>query len=113
MRVGFLSVERSTVDRREAEIAMFDNGHTADAFMTVQSSDIDWAITNLRGICDAIVIDGNVAAFYDTYKDTLSSRPDHFELDGKLHSVVRTVTPGFLSDRFLPLLAKKGKKRCA
>lgn len=113
MRVGFLSVDRSTVDKREAEIAMFDNGHTADVFMTVQSADIDRAVTDLRAICDAIIIDGNVAAFYDAYKDTLSSRPDHFELDGKLHSVVRTVTPEYLADRFLPLLNKKGKKRYA
>ncbi|MCX4313605.1 MAG: nicotinamide-nucleotide amidohydrolase family protein [Clostridia bacterium] len=113
MKVGFLSVERTTVDVREAKIAMFDSGHTADAFLTVGAEEIDRAVTYLRTFCDAIVIDGNTAAFYDTYKDTLSSRPEHFELDGKLHSVVREVTPEFLTERFLPLVNKKTKKRYA
>lgn len=113
MRVGFLSIERSTVDVREAEIAMFDNGHTADAFMTVKTEDIDRAILHLRTFCDAIVVDGNVSAFYETYKDTLSTHPEHFELDGKLHSVTRNVTPEYLTDRFLPILNKKSKKRFA
>lgn len=111
MKVGFLSIERSTVDIREAKIALFDNGHSAEAFMTVEPGGIDFALTSLRSVCDAIVIDGNTVAFYDTYKDTLSSRPDHFELDEKLHSVTRAVTPEFLNNKFIPLLNKKSKKR--
>lgn len=111
MKVGFLSIERQTVDVREAEIALFDNGHTAEIFMTVEPENIDFAVTQLRTVCDAIVIDGNTSAFYDTYKDTLSSRPDNFELDGKLHSVTREVNGEFLTDKFLPLLNKKSKKR--
>lgn len=113
MRVGFLSIGRSTVNVRETEMLMFDNGHTVDAYMTVGPNDIDRAVLHLRTFCDAIVIDGNVAAFYDTYKDTLSTRPEHFELDGILHSAVRNVTPEFLTDRFLPILNKKSKKRYA
>ena len=113
MKVGFLSVERQTVDVREAKIALFDNGHEAATFMTVESDAIDFALTHMRAVCDAIVVDGNTSAFYDTYKDTLSSRPDHFELDEKLHSVVREVTPEFLTDKFIPLLNKKVKKRFA
>ena len=111
MRVGFLSIERSTVDAREAKIALFDNGHSAEMFVTVEVSQIDGALGAMRDTCDAIVVDGNVSAFYDAYKDTLASRPDHFELDGKLHSVTRAVTDAFLNDKFIPLLNKKTKKR--
>ncbi len=111
MKVGFLSVENRTVDVREAKIALFDSGHNAELFVTVEPAEIDSALIYMRNICDAIVVDGNVSAFYDTYKDTLSSRPDHFELDGKLHSVARNVTPEFLNDKFMPLLNKKTKKR--
>lgn len=113
MKVGFLSVERQTVDVREAKIALFDSGHSAEMFMTVEPENIDWALVQMRTVCDAIVVDGNTSAFYDTYKDTLSSRPDHFELDEKLHSVAREVTPEFLTDKFIPLLNKKVKKRYA
>ena len=113
MKVGFLSVERQTVDAREAKIALFDSGHSADMFMKVEPENIDWAVGQMRAVCDAIVVDGNTSAFYDTYKDTLSSRPDHFELDEKLHSVVREVTAEFLTDKFIPLLNKKVKKRYA
>lgn len=111
MKVGFLSVEHRTVDPRTAKITLFDNGHSADLFMTVEIPEIDSALTYMRSVCDAIVVDGNTPAFFDTYKDTLSSRPDHFELDGKLHSVVRSVTQKYLIDRFIPLANKKNKKR--
>ena len=111
MKVGFLSVERQTVDVREAKIAMFDNGHSADMFMTVEAADIDFGLNQLRTACDAIVIDGNVGAFYDTYKDTLSSRPDYFEFDGKPHGVMRETNGTFLTDKFIPMLNKKSKKR--
>lgn len=111
MKIGFLSVERSTADIRETKIALFDNGHSADMFVTAEITQIDAVLNMMRNECDAIVIDGNVSAFYDTYKDTLSSRPDHFELDGKLHSVTRAVTDEFLCDKLIPLLNKKSKKR--
>ncbi|MDE6201335.1 MAG: CinA family protein [Clostridiales bacterium] len=113
MKVGFLSVEKQTVDVRTAKMALFDNGHTADLFVTAEISEIDGAINMLRATCDAIVIDGNTDAFYDAYKDTLSLRPDHFELDGKLHSVAAKVDYKFLTDKFIPLLNKKVKKRYA
>lgn len=111
MKVGFLSIERSAVDAREAKIALFDNGHSADVFLTVGTADIDWAVVQLRTLCDAIVIEGNVGAFYDTYKDTLASRPDHFELDGKLHSVTAEATTDYITKRLMPVLNKKVKKR--
>lgn len=98
---------------REAKIALFDNGHSAEMFMTVNADGIDFALTQMRAVCDAIVIDGNTVAFYDTYKDTLSLRPDHFDLDGKLHSVTREVTAEFLNDKFMPILNSKIKKRYA
>ncbi|MDE6618755.1 MAG: CinA family protein [Clostridiales bacterium] len=113
MKVGFLSVEHQTVDPRTAKMALFDNCHTADLFVTAEVGEIDGAINMLRATCDAIVIDGNVDAFYDAYKDTLSHRPDHFELDGKLHSVAAKVDYKFLTDKFIPLLNKKVKKRYA
>lgn len=113
MKVGFLSVERQTVDARAAKIALFDGGHSADIFVTAESAGIDGALGMLRASCDAIVIDGNVDAFYEMYKDTLSNRPDHFELDGKLHSVAANVDYKFLTDKFTPLLNKKVKKRYA
>lgn len=111
MKVGFLAIERRSVDEREARIALFDNGHSAEAFMTVEADRIDFALTQLRTVCDAIVIEGNTAAFYNAYKDTLSSRPDHFELDGILHSVVREATDDFIKNKFVPLLNRKNKKR--
>ncbi|MDE7106934.1 MAG: CinA family protein [Clostridiales bacterium] len=113
MKVGFLSVEYQTVDVRTAKMALFDNCHSADLFVTAEIGEIDGAINMLRATCDAIVIDGNVDAFYDAYKDTLSHRPDHFELDGKLHSVTAKVDYKFLTDKFIPLLNKKIKKRYA
>lgn len=111
MKVGFLSIEYRTVDPRTAKIALFDNGHTAELFVTTEIEGIDSALSYMRAECDAIVIDGNTPAFFDAYRDTLASRPDHFEFDGKLHSVVRTVNAEYLNDRFMPLINKKSKKR--
>ncbi|MBD5132729.1 MAG: CinA family protein [Clostridiales bacterium] len=111
MKVGFLAIDKQPVDVREAKIALFDNGHTLDVIMTVGASDIDFALNQLRSVCDAIVISGNINAFYDTYKDTLSSRPENFDLDGKIHSVSREITPEFLTEKFIPLLNKKSKKK--
>ncbi len=111
MKVGFLSIEHSTFDMREVRIALFDNGHSAEMFAAVEPAGIDGALNAMRAVCDVIVIDGNVSAFYDAYKDTLSARPDHFELDCKLHSVTRAVSEEFLNDKFIPLLNKKSKKR--
>lgn len=113
MKVGFLSVEKQTVDARAAKMALFDNGHSGDIFVTAETDQIDGAVNMLRTVCDAIVIDGNTDAFYDTYKDTLSLRPDHFELDGKLHSVAANADTAFIKDKFIPLLNKKMKKRFA
>ncbi len=111
MKVGFLSIERRSIDEREAKIALFDNGHSADVFMLVEPERIDFALAQMRTVCDAIVIEGNTTAFYNTYKDTLSSCPDHFELDGILHSVVRVADGEFIKNKFIPLLNKKSKKR--
>lgn len=113
MKIGFLSIERQTVDTRLAKILLFDSGHSADLFVTAEVNEIDAAINMLRLSCDAIVVDGNVNAFYDMYKDTLSTRPDHFELDGKLHSVTASVTREWLEQKFIPLVNKKQKKRYA
>lgn len=113
MKVGFLSVEKQTVDVRTAKMALFDNGHTADIFVTTEAADIDNALGMLRTSCDAIVIDGNVEAFYNTYKDTLSSRHDNFDFDGKLHSIAANVTYEYMTEKFMPLINKKVKKRYA
>lgn len=101
-----MSIDRQTVDVREAKIAAFDNGHSAEMFVTVGADNIDAALMQLRAVCDAVVIDGNTSAFYDTYKDTLSSRPGNFELDGKLHFVSSSVTPGYLLS-VMNLITKK------
>ena len=85
MKVGFLSIGRSSVDLREAKIALFDGGHTCGPLLSVdEPSEIEWALSQLRTICDAIVIDGDHDAFYATFKDRLSTHPENFELDGKI-----------------------------
>lgn len=111
MRVGFLSIDDRTVDQREAEIAMFDNGHSAGPFLCVSAADVEWGLSQLRTLCDMIVIDGNCAALYDVYKDTLASRQEIFEQDGKIHCVTPTVTAEYIRKKVLPHLAKKNKKR--
>ena len=111
MKVGFLSIDASYVDRREAQIALFDNGHTAGPFLTVPASDVEWALAQLRTVCDAIVIEGNKTALYDTYKDTLAGRPDYFEQDGKLHCVTNAATPEYINQKVMPQLGKKNKRR--
>lgn len=111
MKVGFLSIDTAYVDRREAQIALFDNGHTAGPFLTVAAADIEWALAQLRTVCDAIVIEGNKSALYDAFKDTLSSRPENYEQDGKLHCVTLAATPEYINQKVIPLLGKKSKKR--
>lgn len=111
MKVGFLSIDAAYVDRREAQIALFDNGHTAGPFLTVAAADIEWALAQLRTVCDAIVIEGNKSALYDAFKDTLSSRPENYEQDGKLHCVTLAATPEYINQKVIPLLGKKSKKR--
>lgn len=110
MKVGFLSIEEKYVNEREARIAMFDNGHTADLFLTVTAENIEWAITQIRTVCDVIVIEGNTDAFYTAYKDRLSVGTENFELDGKCYAVTEKATDSFLWGRLVSLLASKNKK---
>ncbi len=112
MKVGFLSIGNRTVELRDAMIALFDGGHACGPLLTVSEADeIEWALSQLRPICDAIVIEGNAEAFYDTFKDRLAAHPEYFELDGKLYFVTKKATPDYLLDKFIPLINSKNKKR--
>lgn len=113
MKVGFLSIDNQTVDVKNARMALFDNGHSADLFVTVAPTEIDGALGMLRGTCDAIVVDGNVDAFYEKYKESLFNRPNHFDFDGKLHSITPVADSKYLTERFLPQLGQRVKKRYA
>ncbi|MDE7463549.1 MAG: CinA family protein [Clostridiales bacterium] len=110
MKVGFLSIDVKTVNEREARIVMFDNGHTADLFLTVSADNIEWAVTQIRTVCDVIVIEGNTDAFYNAYKDRLSASPENFELDGKCYAITEKATDAFVSGRLVSLLSSKNKK---
>ncbi len=110
MKVGFLSIDRSTVDERSAKIAMFDGGHTAEMFMTVSSELIDFALSQMRTVCDVIVIEGNTDAFYAAYKDRLTAVTENFELDGKCYAVTPSADREYLNGRLSSLLASKSKK---
>lgn len=110
MKVGFLSIDKENVDKRTAEMVLFDNGHTADIFMTVNSAKVDYAVSQLRSFCDLIVVEGNVEAFYSTYKDTLPQIAENFELDGKLYAITPYADTEYLKKRFAKLLESKAKK---
>ena len=64
MKVGFLSIGSCKTDMRAAQMALFDSGHSAEAFLTVQPSSIEWGVSQLRAVCDAIAVEGDTAAFY-------------------------------------------------
>ncbi len=110
MKVGFLSIDKKTVDEREARIAMFDSGHTAELFLSVGAENTEWAVSQIRNVCDVIVIEGNVDAFYETYRDRLSSSPENFELDGKCYAITPEATNAFVSGKLVSLLSSKNKK---
>lgn len=110
MKIGFLSIDVKTVDEREARIAMFDNGHTVEMFLTVPAENIEWAVTQMRTVCDVIVIEGNTDAFYDTYKDRLSASPENFEIDGKCYAVTARADNEYVWGKLLSLLSSKNKK---
>lgn len=113
MKVGFLSIENRTVELRDASVALFDGGHSCGPLLTVSdTSEIDWALSQLRQSCDAIVIEGNVGAFYDVFNDRLSAKhPEYFELDGKLYFVAKKATAEYLNNKFVPIINSKNKKR--
>ncbi|MCH5162366.1 MAG: CinA family protein [Clostridiales bacterium] len=110
MKVGFLSIDVKTVNEREARIAMFDNGHTADMFLTVTPENVDWAVTQMSAVCDLVVIEGNLAALYSAQEGKFPSSRDNFELDGKLYVVIEKVTDEYLWNTLVPMLAAKNKK---
>lgn len=117
MKIGFLSIEKQSVDQREARIALFDCGHSADMFLTVApgpdlAADVDWAVEQLRTTCDAIVIEGNISVFYKSRQE-LPKRSETFELDGKLYAVTSAVNSAFLNEKFIPFLNTKSKTRYA
>lgn len=112
MKVGFLSIKTRNVEVRDASIAMFDGGHACGPFITVpEASDIDWALSELCSVCDAVVVEGDTEAFYEKLKDKLSTHHDNFELDGKLYFVTEAVTGEYLNKKIVPLLNSKNKKR--
>lgn len=118
MKVGFLSIEKQTVNQRDAQIALFDSGHSAEIFMTVGggaelSANVDRAVEQLQSVCDAIVIEGNISAFYKTRQEKLSKRPENFELDGKQYAVTPTVSYDYINEKLIPLLNTKTKTRYA
>ncbi len=111
MKVGFLSIEKQTVDRREAQIALFDCGNSGEIFLTVSDeADIEWAVSQLRTVCDLIVVEGNTALFYNAYQDRLPSSPEHFELDGKLYSVTPSANKEYVENKLIPLINSKNKR---
>lgn len=110
MKVGFLSIDKAAVDVRTAKIAMFDGGHSAEMFMTVSSELVDFALSQMRTVCDVIVIEGNTDAFYAAYKDRLTAVTENFELDGKCYAVTPAADGEYLKGRLTSLLSSKNKK---
>ncbi len=111
MKVGFLSINTNTVSVREAQIALFDGGHTCGPIMAVcDETQIARALSRLREDCDAIVVDGDTEHFYDGFNDRLSTHPENFELDGKLYAVTRAVTADYLANKLVPMINAKNKK---
>ena len=114
MKVGFLSITNRTVDQREAKMALFDCGHVLGPMIFVSEKDeIEWGLSQLRTVCDVIVIEGDTDEFYKLYSDRLSARTESFDIDGKLFCVTNAADNAFLLDKFVPLLnsMQKGKKQ--
>lgn len=109
MKVGFLSIGSRKVDVRAAQMALFDSGHTAEAFVTVEPENVDWAVSQLRTVCDAIAVEGDINAFYAVYSD-LTERPSGFERDGKVFGLAQSITEDYLYDVFIPLINSKNKR---
>ncbi len=109
MKVGFLSIGSSNVDVRAAKIALFDCGHSAEMFLTVDPSQTEWGYNQLRSMCDAVAIEGDTDTFYGIFSDTLSTKPDTFEADGKLFAVTTEITQKYIADELIPLLNSKTK----
>ncbi len=115
MKVGFLSIEKRTVDPREARIALFDGGHTCGPFVFVDdATDVSKFVDRLSADCDAIVVEGNTSAFYDLYKDKFPTHPESLVLNDRLFCVTSAATENYLYDGFVPYAYKyassKGKK---
>ncbi len=108
MKVGFLSVGKRSVCEREAQIALFDNGHTAEMFVTVDAGNLEYALSQVREVCDVIVVEGDTEAFYELYKSVGGA--ENFELDGKCYAVTDAVTDEYLNGRLAALLSSKSKK---
>lgn len=118
MKVGFLSIEKQSVNQRDARIALFDSGNSAELFLTVAAgpdiaANVDWAIEQLKAVCDAIVIEGNTAVFYKSRQDKLPKRPENFELDGKMYAVAPVVDYAYINEKLIPFLNTKSKTRYA
>lgn len=112
MKVGFLSIENRTVELRDAKIALFDGGHTCGPLLTISdASEIDFAIAQLKPTCEAVVVEGNVDAFYDKVKNDKAANLEVFDLDGTLYVVTKKVTADYLNNRLLPIINSKNKKR--
>ncbi|MCH5161558.1 MAG: CinA family protein [Clostridiales bacterium] len=112
MKVGFLSISNRTVDQREAKMALFDSGHALGPMISVSEKDeIEWALAQLRPVCDVIVIEGVTDEFYKLYSDRLSAHTESFDIDGKLFCVTPAATSAFLLDKFVPLLNSTHKNK--
>ena len=112
MNVGFLSIGKKYVDEREAEIALFDSGYDATMFMTiVDEKSIEWAYSQMRLVCDALVIEGDIEKFYTAIGEELASKPSSYERDGKIFGVTQKATDAYLCDEFIPMLNGKSNLR--
>ena len=108
MNVGFLSIGKKYVDEREAEIALFDSGYDATMFMTiVDEKQIEWAYSQMRLVCDALVIEGEGEKCYAAIGEELASKPTSYERDGKIFGVTERATDAYLCNEFIPMLNGK------
>ena len=112
MNVGFLSIGKKYVDEREAEIALFDSGYDATMFMTiVDEKQIEWAYSQMRLVCDALVVEGDTETFYSAMGEEFASKPASYERDGKIFGVTDKATDAYLCDEFIPMLNGKSNQR--
>lgn len=110
MKVGFLSINTTPVSLREAKIALFDGGHTCGPMISVcDGTQVGWALSQLKEDCDVVVVDGDKELFYDAF-DRLSTRPENFEIDGKLYAVTDAVNTEYLTNKLVPMINAKNKK---
>lgn len=110
MKIGFLTISQTETRAKSTDAMLFDKGHSVEAALSISSAEnLEWALSNLRTICECIVICGDTSVFYSAYQDRLGSRTDSFELDGKLYAVTENVSTAYVTDKLIPLLNSKAK----